>query len=54
MKATNWRTGKSFEGEGELVNHIVLAPRIWQPWGFLFDWIQRPNQLGTKILESKN
>ncbi|CAN4127050.1 unnamed protein product [Withania somnifera] len=33
------------EGEGEgaldpqedLFNHIVWAPRIWRPWGFLFD-----------------
>nr|YP_009696628.1 Ycf2 [Kirengeshoma palmata]YP_009696645.1 Ycf2 [Kirengeshoma palmata]QEJ83392.1 Ycf2 [Kirengeshoma palmata]QEJ83393.1 Ycf2 [Kirengeshoma palmata] len=45
------------EGEGEgaldpqqieedLFNHIVLAPRIWRPWGFLFDCIERPNELG--------
>nr|USW64892.1 hypothetical protein RF2 [Schima superba]USW64911.1 hypothetical protein RF2 [Schima superba]USW65066.1 hypothetical protein RF2 [Schima superba]USW65085.1 hypothetical protein RF2 [Schima superba]USW65240.1 hypothetical protein RF2 [Schima superba] len=45
------------EGEGEgaldpqqieedLFNHIVWAPRIWRPWGFLFDWIERPNELG--------
>nr|YP_010041334.1 Ycf2 [Alniphyllum fortunei]YP_010041356.1 Ycf2 [Alniphyllum fortunei]QPA36112.1 Ycf2 [Alniphyllum fortunei]QPA36134.1 Ycf2 [Alniphyllum fortunei]WIL98331.1 Ycf2 [Alniphyllum fortunei]WIL98351.1 Ycf2 [Alniphyllum fortunei] len=43
------------EGEGELdpqqlkedlVNHIVWAPRIWRPWGFLFDWVERPNPLG--------
>nr|YP_010249895.1 hypothetical protein RF2 [Strobilanthes biocullata]QTT78337.1 hypothetical protein RF2 [Strobilanthes biocullata] len=45
------------EGEGEgdldpqqieedLFNHIVWAPRIWRPWGFLFDCIERPNQLG--------
>nr|QWL15908.1 hypothetical chloroplast RF21 [Plantago coronopus]QWL15930.1 hypothetical chloroplast RF21 [Plantago coronopus] len=37
------------EGEGEgapdphqieedLFNHIVWAPKIWSPWGFLFDW----------------
>ncbi|CAN4117970.1 unnamed protein product [Withania somnifera] len=34
------------EGEGEgaldpqedLFNHIVWAPRIWRPWGFLFDY----------------
>nr|YP_010640206.1 hypothetical chloroplast RF21 [Saxifraga lychnitis]YP_010640223.1 hypothetical chloroplast RF21 [Saxifraga lychnitis]WBQ53103.1 hypothetical chloroplast RF21 [Saxifraga lychnitis]WBQ53120.1 hypothetical chloroplast RF21 [Saxifraga lychnitis] len=42
------------EGEGEgaldpqqieedLFNYIVLAPRIWRPWGFLFE---RPNELG--------
>nr|QWE50783.1 Ycf2 protein [Bruguiera parviflora]QWE50803.1 Ycf2 protein [Bruguiera parviflora] len=45
------------EGEGEgvldpqqieedLFNHIVWAPRIWRPWGFLFDCIERPNELG--------
>nr|AVM82678.1 hypothetical chloroplast RF21 [Podranea ricasoliana]AVM82679.1 hypothetical chloroplast RF21 [Podranea ricasoliana] len=45
------------EGEGEgafdpqqieedLFNHIVWAPRIWRPWGFLFDCIERPNGLG--------
>jgi hypothetical protein len=45
------------EGEGEgaldpqqieedLFNHIVWAPRIWRPWGFLFDCIERPNSLG--------
>lgn len=46
MKAMNRRTGKSFEGKGELANHIVLAPRIRQPWSFLFDWIERSNELG--------
>ncbi|KAG8369099.1 hypothetical protein BUALT_Bualt15G0114900 [Buddleja alternifolia] len=45
------------EGEGEgaldpqqieedLFNHIVWAPRIWRPWGFLFDCMERPNELG--------
>nr|UHA56489.1 hypothetical chloroplast RF21 [Argophyllum lejourdanii] len=45
------------EGEGEgaldpqqieedLFNHIIWAPRIWRPWGFLFDCIERPNELG--------
>uniref|UniRef100_A0A3Q7HKI5 Uncharacterized protein n=1 Tax=Solanum lycopersicum TaxID=4081 RepID=A0A3Q7HKI5_SOLLC len=42
------------EGEGEgaldpqedLFNHIVWALRIWRPWGFLFDCIERPNELG--------
>ncbi|KAF3685272.1 hypothetical protein FXO37_00784 [Capsicum annuum] len=43
------------EGEGaldpqeDLFNHIVWAPRIWRPWGFLFflfDCIERPNELG--------
>ncbi|XLS74120.1 hypothetical protein HN51_030985, partial [Arachis hypogaea] len=22
------------------------APRIWRPWGFLFNCIERPNELG--------
>nr|ATL59525.1 Ycf2 [Psydrax obovata] len=45
------------EGEGEgaldpqqieedLFNYIVWAPRIWRPWAFLFDCIERPNSLG--------
>nr|XP_033508669.1 protein Ycf2-like [Nicotiana tomentosiformis] len=42
------------EGEGEgaldpqddLSNHIVWAPRIWRNWGFLFDCIERTNELG--------
>ncbi|EEF34804.1 conserved hypothetical protein [Ricinus communis] len=32
--------------EEDLFNHIVWAPRIWCPWGFLFDYIERPNELG--------
>ncbi|KAL3598374.1 hypothetical protein D5086_006292 [Populus alba] len=32
--------------EEDLFNHIVWAPRIWSPWGFLFDCIKRPNSLG--------
>nr|YP_009899906.1 Ycf2 [Neotorularia torulosa]YP_009899925.1 Ycf2 [Neotorularia torulosa]QKK46801.1 Ycf2 [Neotorularia torulosa]QKK46820.1 Ycf2 [Neotorularia torulosa] len=49
------------EGEGEgvldpqqieedLFNHIVWAPRIWRPRGFLFDCIERPNELGFPYL----
>ncbi|KAH0851501.1 hypothetical protein HID58_094700, partial [Brassica napus] len=49
------------EGEGEAVldpeqieedlfNHIVWAPRIWRPRGFLFDCIERPNELGFPYL----
>ncbi|KAK7847579.1 protein ycf2 [Quercus suber] len=30
----------------DLFNDIVWAPRIWRPWGFLFDCIKRPNELG--------
>nr|QJQ75526.1 hypothetical chloroplast RF21 [Glycyrrhiza asymmetrica] len=32
--------------EDDLFNHIVWAPRIWRPWGFLFDCLERPNELG--------
>ncbi|WOG80910.1 hypothetical protein DCAR_0100101 [Daucus carota subsp. sativus] len=32
--------------EEDLFNHIVWAPRIWHPWGILFDCIERPNELG--------
>nr|YP_010593718.1 hypothetical protein RF2 [Elatostema salvinioides]YP_010593737.1 hypothetical protein RF2 [Elatostema salvinioides]WAJ54395.1 hypothetical protein RF2 [Elatostema salvinioides]WAJ54414.1 hypothetical protein RF2 [Elatostema salvinioides] len=32
--------------EENLFNHIVWAPRIWRPWGFLFDCIESPNELG--------
>nr|YP_009546779.1 hypothetical chloroplast RF 21 [Anigozanthos flavidus]AYP35519.1 hypothetical chloroplast RF 21 [Anigozanthos flavidus] len=43
------------EGEGavdpqqiaeDLFNHIVWAPRIWRPCGNLFDYIERPTELG--------
>ncbi|XP_057730032.1 protein Ycf2-like [Arachis stenosperma] len=32
--------------EEDLFNHIVWAPRICRPWGFLFNCIERPNELG--------
>nr|YP_009684238.1 hypothetical chloroplast RF21 [Pseudostellaria heterophylla]YP_009684255.1 hypothetical chloroplast RF21 [Pseudostellaria heterophylla]QDP18179.1 hypothetical chloroplast RF21 [Pseudostellaria heterophylla]QDP18180.1 hypothetical chloroplast RF21 [Pseudostellaria heterophylla] len=32
--------------EGDLFNPIVWAPRIWNPRSFLFDCIERPNELG--------
>ncbi|KAF1866112.1 hypothetical protein Lal_00043065 [Lupinus albus] len=32
--------------EEDLFNHIVWAPRTWHPLGFLFDCIERPNELG--------
>nr|QPF16914.1 Ycf2 protein [Onobrychis viciifolia] len=33
--------------EEDLFNHIVWAPRIWRPWGFLFDdYIEKPNEWG--------
>lgn len=32
--------------EEDLFNYIVWAPRIWRPWAFLFDCIERPNELG--------
>nr|YP_009440637.1 hypothetical chloroplast RF21 [Lessertia frutescens]ATG87703.1 hypothetical chloroplast RF21 [Lessertia frutescens] len=37
--------------EEELFNHIVWAPRIWRPWGFLFDCIERSNGLGFPYWE---
>nr|WOC91440.1 Ycf2 protein [Utricularia graminifolia]WOC91450.1 Ycf2 protein [Utricularia graminifolia] len=33
------------EGKEDLFNHIVWAPRMWRPWGFLFDCIESPNSL---------
>nr|YP_009493748.1 hypothetical chloroplast RF2 [Weigela florida]YP_009493765.1 hypothetical chloroplast RF2 [Weigela florida]AWN57643.1 hypothetical chloroplast RF2 [Weigela florida]AWN57644.1 hypothetical chloroplast RF2 [Weigela florida] len=36
----------SFDPEQEFVTNIVWAPRIWSPWGFLFDCIDIPNELG--------
>uniref|UniRef100_K4BES0 ATPase AAA-type core domain-containing protein n=1 Tax=Solanum lycopersicum TaxID=4081 RepID=K4BES0_SOLLC len=46
-------TNEFEEGEGEgdidpkgdLFNHIVWAPRIWRCRGFLFNCIERPNEL---------
>nr|UUF92712.1 hypothetical protein RF2 [Allium hookeri var. muliense]UUF92713.1 hypothetical protein RF2 [Allium hookeri var. muliense] len=32
--------------EEDLFNHIVWAPRIWRPCGNLFDYIERPTELG--------
>nr|YP_009249078.1 hypothetical chloroplast RF21 [Baxteria australis]YP_009249095.1 hypothetical chloroplast RF21 [Baxteria australis]AMW67130.1 hypothetical chloroplast RF21 [Baxteria australis]AMW67148.1 hypothetical chloroplast RF21 [Baxteria australis] len=32
--------------EEDLFNHIVWAPRIWRPFGNLFDCIERPTELG--------
>nr|YP_010031000.1 hypothetical protein RF2 [Chlorophytum comosum]YP_010031017.1 hypothetical protein RF2 [Chlorophytum comosum]QOV01882.1 hypothetical protein RF2 [Chlorophytum comosum]QOV01899.1 hypothetical protein RF2 [Chlorophytum comosum] len=32
--------------EEDLFNHIVWAPRIWRPWGNLFDCIEGPTELG--------
>nr|YP_009770550.1 Ycf2 [Astragalus bhotanensis]QIT01252.1 Ycf2 [Astragalus bhotanensis]UWV18787.1 Ycf2 [Astragalus bhotanensis] len=37
--------------EEDLFNHIVWAPRIWRPWGFLFDCIERSNELGFPYWE---
>nr|QQL04791.1 Ycf2 [Alhagi sparsifolia] len=37
--------------EEDLFNHIVWAPRIWRPWSFLFDCIERPNELGFPYWE---
>nr|AWI72950.1 Ycf2 [Landolphia dawei] len=32
--------------EEDLFNHIVWAPRIWRPWAFRYNQIERPNSLG--------
>ncbi|XP_049406237.1 protein Ycf2-like [Solanum stenotomum] len=37
---------RALDPQEDLFNHIVWAPRIWRPWGFLFDCIKRPNELG--------
>ena len=37
--------------EEDFFNHIVWAPRIWRPWGFLFDCIERSNELGFPYWE---
>nr|YP_010010810.1 hypothetical chloroplast RF21 [Tibetia himalaica]QOI00429.1 hypothetical chloroplast RF21 [Tibetia himalaica] len=37
--------------EEDFFNQIVWAPRLWRPWGFLFDWIERPNDLGFPYWE---
>uniref|UniRef100_A0A3Q7GUQ2 Uncharacterized protein ycf15 n=1 Tax=Solanum lycopersicum TaxID=4081 RepID=A0A3Q7GUQ2_SOLLC len=36
----------TFDPQKDLFNHIVWAPRLWSPWGFLFDCIESPNELG--------
>ncbi|KAK4342528.1 hypothetical protein RND71_038344 [Anisodus tanguticus] len=36
----------ALDPQEDLFNHIVWAPRIWHPWGFLFECIERPNELG--------
>nr|YP_010392510.1 hypothetical protein RF2 [Canarina eminii]YP_010392533.1 hypothetical protein RF2 [Canarina eminii]UPX08119.1 hypothetical protein RF2 [Canarina eminii]UPX08142.1 hypothetical protein RF2 [Canarina eminii] len=35
--------GKKFNPKTMLSEFIVWAPRIWSPWGFLLDWIERAN-----------
>ncbi|TMW99672.1 hypothetical protein EJD97_002149 [Solanum chilense] len=35
--------------QDDLFNHIVWGPRIWRLWGFLFDCIERPNELDFAI-----
>nr|YP_009968437.1 Ycf2 protein [Galega officinalis]QMX77641.1 Ycf2 protein [Galega officinalis] len=37
--------------EEDLFNHIVWAPRIWRPWGFLFDSSERSNEFGFPYWE---
>nr|YP_010832507.1 hypothetical chloroplast RF21 [Astragalus oxyglottis]WFG51945.1 hypothetical chloroplast RF21 [Astragalus oxyglottis] len=43
--------GGSQQIEEDLFNHIVWAPRIWRPWGFSFDCIERSNELGFPYWE---
>ncbi|MCD9559723.1 Protein Ycf2, partial [Datura stramonium] len=31
---------RALDPQEDLFNHIVWAPRIWRPWGFLFDCIE--------------
>nr|YP_009414771.1 hypothetical chloroplast RF2 [Platycodon grandiflorus]YP_009414796.1 hypothetical chloroplast RF2 [Platycodon grandiflorus]ARR27774.1 hypothetical chloroplast RF2 [Platycodon grandiflorus]ARR27789.1 hypothetical chloroplast RF2 [Platycodon grandiflorus]UBK12175.1 hypothetical chloroplast RF2 [Platycodon grandiflorus]UBK12200.1 hypothetical chloroplast RF2 [Platycodon grandiflorus]UXO94473.1 hypothetical chloroplast RF2 [Platycodon grandiflorus] len=35
--------GVKFNPKKLLTEFIVWAPRIWSPWGFLLDWIERAN-----------
>nr|YP_009925725.1 hypothetical chloroplast RF21 [Incarvillea compacta]YP_009925738.1 hypothetical chloroplast RF21 [Incarvillea compacta]QNH82817.1 hypothetical chloroplast RF21 [Incarvillea compacta]QNH82830.1 hypothetical chloroplast RF21 [Incarvillea compacta] len=45
------------ELEEDLFNRIVWAPRIWRPWGFLVDWIERANgwgfPYGSRLFQDK-
>nr|WCR63274.1 hypothetical chloroplast RF21 [Trigonella foenum-graecum] len=40
--------------EEDLFNHIVWAPRLWRPWGFLFDCLERSNELGFPYWEKSD
>ena len=42
----SWKKENESSIEEDLFNHIVWAHRIWRPWGFLFDCIETPNELG--------
>lgn len=37
--------------EEDFFNHIVWAPTIWRPWDFLFDCLERSNELGFPYWE---
>uniref|UniRef100_A0A1Y3BUD2 Uncharacterized protein n=1 Tax=Helianthus annuus TaxID=4232 RepID=A0A1Y3BUD2_HELAN len=51
MKKTNrslkrGRSPRPATDRGGFIQSHSWAPRIWRPWGFLFDCIERPNELG--------
>uniref|UniRef100_UPI003000FB6C Ycf2 protein n=1 Tax=Amorphophallus tonkinensis TaxID=1720486 RepID=UPI003000FB6C len=46
MSQTHMMQNGSCSIEEGLLNHIVWAPRIWRPYGNLFDCIERLNELG--------
>nr|YP_009434996.1 hypothetical chloroplast RF2 [Lobelia holstii]YP_009435021.1 hypothetical chloroplast RF2 [Lobelia holstii]ATG24997.1 hypothetical chloroplast RF2 [Lobelia holstii]ATG25024.1 hypothetical chloroplast RF2 [Lobelia holstii] len=35
--------GLQVDPEKVLSNLIAFSPRIWSPWGFLFDWVEKAN-----------
>nr|YP_009403522.1 hypothetical chloroplast RF2 [Downingia elegans]YP_009403531.1 hypothetical chloroplast RF2 [Downingia elegans]ASA34714.1 hypothetical chloroplast RF2 [Downingia elegans]ASA34725.1 hypothetical chloroplast RF2 [Downingia elegans] len=46
--------GEKVNPETVFSNFIVWAPRIWSPWDFLFDWVERinDNQVGVPYWSS--
>nr|YP_009436360.1 hypothetical chloroplast RF2 [Cyphia belfastica]YP_009436385.1 hypothetical chloroplast RF2 [Cyphia belfastica]ATG26538.1 hypothetical chloroplast RF2 [Cyphia belfastica]ATG26563.1 hypothetical chloroplast RF2 [Cyphia belfastica] len=41
--AEEYQGGVKIDPQKVLSDYIVWAPRIWSPWGFLFDWVERAN-----------
>nr|YP_009436463.1 hypothetical chloroplast RF2 [Cyphia crenata]YP_009436486.1 hypothetical chloroplast RF2 [Cyphia crenata]ATG26738.1 hypothetical chloroplast RF2 [Cyphia crenata]ATG26763.1 hypothetical chloroplast RF2 [Cyphia crenata] len=41
--AEEFQGGVKIDPQKVLSDYIVWAPRIWSPWGFLFDWVERAN-----------